>query len=75
MMIRARLATLALLATAACGPLAAHAESGWAQLNMTPGVTEMSRNIYGLHMLIFWDLRGHRGGRVRRHALLARQVP
>ena len=21
---------------------------------MTPGVTEMSRNIYGLHMLIFW---------------------
>jgi cytochrome c oxidase subunit II len=54
MMIRARLATLALLATAACGTLAAHAESGWAQLNMTPGVTEMSRNIYGLHMLIFW---------------------
>ena len=54
MMIRARLATLALLATAACGPLAAHADSGWAQLNMTPGVTEMSRNIYGLHMLIFW---------------------
>ena len=54
MMIRARLATLALLATAACGTLAAHAESGWAQLNMTPGVTAMSRNIYGLHMLIFW---------------------
>ena len=54
MMIRARLATLALLATAACGTLAAHAESGWEQLNMTPGVTEMSRNIYGLHMLIFW---------------------
>ena len=54
MMIRARLATLALLATAACGPLAAHADSGWALLNMTPGVTEMSRNIYGLHMLIFW---------------------
>ncbi|HEY2808749.1 MAG TPA: cytochrome c oxidase subunit II [Steroidobacteraceae bacterium] len=54
MMIRARLATLALLAAAACGSLAAHADSGWAQLNMTPGVTEMSRNIYGLHMLIFW---------------------
>jgi cytochrome c oxidase subunit 2 len=52
MMIRARLATLALLATAACGQ--AQAASGWAQLNMTPGVTEMSRNIYGLHMLIFW---------------------
>jgi cytochrome c oxidase subunit 2 len=54
MMMRARLATLALLATAACGCLAAHAESGWAQLNMTPGVTEMSRNIYKLHMEIFW---------------------
>ena len=54
MMIRARLATLALLAAAACGPLAAHAASGWEQLNMTPGVTQMSRNIYGLHMLIFW---------------------
>ncbi len=55
MMIRARLATLALLATAACGtPAAPAAESGWQQLNMTPGVTEMSRNIYGLHMLIFW---------------------
>ncbi len=54
MMIRARLSTLALLATAACVSLAAHAKSGWAELNMTPGVTEMSRNIYGLHMLIFW---------------------
>ena len=30
---------------------AAHAESGWGQLNMTPGVTAMSRQIYGLHML------------------------
>ena len=54
MMIRARLSTLVLLATAVCGSLAAHAKSGWAELNMTPGVTEMSRNIYGLHMLIFW---------------------
>src|ERR1700727_554256 len=33
---------------------AAHAESGWGQLNMTPGVTAMSRQIYGLHMLMFW---------------------
>jgi cytochrome c oxidase subunit 2 len=33
---------------------AAHAESGWAQLNMTQGVTAMSRQIYGLHMLMFW---------------------
>jgi cytochrome c oxidase subunit 2 len=33
---------------------AAHAESGWSQLNMTQGVTAMSRQIYGLHMLMFW---------------------
>jgi cytochrome c oxidase subunit 2 len=33
---------------------AAHADSGWSQLNMTPGVTAMSRQIYGLHMLMFW---------------------
>jgi cytochrome c oxidase subunit II len=32
----------------------AHAESGWGLLNMTPGVTEISREIYGLHMEIFW---------------------
>ena len=30
------------------------AESGWGLLNMTQGVTEMSRRIYDLHMLIFW---------------------
>jgi cytochrome c oxidase subunit II len=53
-MIRARLLSLALAATAACGTLAAHAESGWGQLNMTPGVTDMSRKIYDLHMEIFW---------------------
>src|ERR1700738_1135248 len=33
---------------------AARAESGWGLLNMTQGVTEMSRRIYDLHMLIFW---------------------
>ncbi len=27
---------------------------GWDLLNMTQGVTEMSRHIYDLHMLIFW---------------------
>jgi cytochrome c oxidase subunit II len=32
----------------------AQAESGWGLLNMTQGVTEMSRRIYELHMLIFW---------------------
>jgi cytochrome c oxidase subunit 2 len=33
---------------------AAHADSGWGLLNMTQGVTVMSRQIYGLHMLMFW---------------------
>ncbi len=33
---------------------AAHAESGWHLLNMTEGVTAISREIYGLHMTIFW---------------------
>ena len=33
---------------------AAHAASGWGLLNMTQGVTEISRKIYGLHMLILW---------------------
>jgi cytochrome c oxidase subunit II len=32
----------------------ARAESGWSLLNMTQGVTVMSRKIYDLHMLIFW---------------------
>jgi cytochrome c oxidase subunit 2 len=31
-----------------------YAESGWNQLNMTRGVTHISREIYGLHMKIFW---------------------
>src|SRR5579862_1681520 len=52
-MIRAKLLSLALAAAAALAP-AAHAESGWGELNLTQGVTEMSRNIYKLHMEIFW---------------------
>ncbi|HTY48787.1 MAG TPA: cytochrome c oxidase subunit II [Steroidobacteraceae bacterium] len=32
----------------------AHAEFGWGLLNMTQGVTAMSRQIYGLHMLMLW---------------------
>lgn len=32
----------------------AHAESGWHLLNMRQGVTAISREIYNLHMLIFW---------------------
>jgi cytochrome c oxidase subunit II len=63
MMIRAKIAQLSnKLAAAivssvglsmACA-LPAHAESGWDQLNMTRGVTDISRKIYGLHMEIFW---------------------
>src|SRR5580692_8043423 len=34
--------------------VSAHADSGWGLLNMTQGVTVMSRQIYGLHMLMFW---------------------
>src|SRR5438045_9770496 len=53
-MICAKLAPLALGAAAAsCFP-AAQADSGWQQLNMPRGVTEISRKIYDLHMTIFW---------------------
>src|SRR3984893_19596816 len=54
MMIRAKLAPVAFVAAAACGCLPAQAESGWGQLNMPRGVTEISRKIYDLHMEIFW---------------------
>jgi cytochrome c oxidase subunit II len=33
---------------------AAHAKSGWDEINMTRGVTAVSRSIYDLHMLGFW---------------------
>jgi cytochrome c oxidase subunit 2 len=45
--ISALAGSLALSGTAA-------AESGWHLLNMREGVTEISRRIYDLHMLIFW---------------------
>jgi cytochrome c oxidase subunit 2 len=54
MMLRPRPAAFSGSLFALLGTLSAHAESGWAQLNMTPGVTQMSRNIYQLHMKIFW---------------------
>ena len=61
MMIRsncARRAALSSLTAAALGLLLqsapAHAESGWSLLNMTQGVTDISRKIYDLHMIIFW---------------------
>lgn len=34
--------------------MTAYAESGWSQLNMPTGVTPVSRQVYDLHMLIFW---------------------
>jgi cytochrome c oxidase subunit 2 len=51
-----RYANSKLAAAAALLPLAApvRADSGWALLNMTPGVTDISRKIYDLHMEVFW---------------------
>jgi len=55
MTIRRPLARLALCAAAAALALPAAAEeSGWAQLNLPRGVTDISRKIYALHMEIFW---------------------
>jgi len=53
-MIREKLASVVLALAAGASPLTAHAESGWSQLNMTQGVTHISREIYNLHMKIFW---------------------
>lgn len=47
-----KLAALAALPLACCG--SAHAESGWAELNMPRGVTAVAHKIYDLHMLVFW---------------------
>jgi cytochrome c oxidase subunit 2 len=54
MTIRKTLARFALLAVAGVLSLPARAESGWAQLNLPRGVTDISRKIYDLHMLVFW---------------------
>lgn len=54
-MIQKRSAILAALAALALSlGSQAQAQSGWSLLNMPPGVTEISRQIYGLHMLILW---------------------
>src|SRR5579862_3478170 len=57
-MTRAKLASLLFAAAATSATLAASAGeepgNGWSQLNMTQGVTQISRNVYGLHMEIFW---------------------
>jgi len=48
-------ATTAAVGLAMQAPVqAAETVSGWGLLNMTQGVTDMSRKIYDLHMLIFW---------------------
>jgi cytochrome c oxidase subunit II len=51
-MIRKILPLLAAIALSASR--AAFAESGWSLLNMTQGVTDISRKIYDLHMLVFY---------------------
>jgi cytochrome c oxidase subunit 2 len=43
----------ATLAAGAMSLAAPSAHAAWT-LNMTPGITEMSREIYSLHMLMFW---------------------
>ena len=53
-MIREKLASLVFALAASAGALPVYAESGWDQLNMTRGVTHISREIYSLHMRIFW---------------------
>jgi len=53
-MIREKLASVVLALAAGALTLPVQAESGWDQLNMTQGVTHISREIYHLHMKIFW---------------------
>jgi cytochrome c oxidase subunit II len=55
MMIRYAHSKLA-AALAVLVPLVApvRADSGWGLLNLTPGVTDISRKIYDLHMEVFW---------------------
>jgi cytochrome c oxidase subunit II len=54
MTIGKRLSALALLAAASLPALPARAASGWSELNLPQGVTDISRKIYDLHMTIFW---------------------
>jgi cytochrome c oxidase subunit 2 len=54
MMISRTLSTLAALAIGFIAPAQAADNSGWHLLNMREGVTHISREIYHLHMLIFW---------------------
>jgi cytochrome c oxidase subunit II len=51
--VRTKLAAAAAVAFALLAPTV-QAESGWGGLNMPVGVTELSKQIYDLHMLILW---------------------
>jgi cytochrome c oxidase subunit II len=53
MMIKISRALAATLAAAAMSLAAPCAQAAWT-LNMTPGISDMSRKIYSLHMLMFW---------------------
>ena len=53
-MIRARLGTAIGLPTMLAAAANARARSGWDLINMPRGVTDVSRRIYGLHMMVFW---------------------
>jgi cytochrome c oxidase subunit 2 len=53
MMIKISRALTATLAGAAMSLAAPCAQAAWT-LNMTPGISDMSRKIYSLHMLMFW---------------------
>ena len=54
MSTRAMLASFALAAAGTAAAAAARAASGWSELNLPRGVTDISRKIYDLHMTIFW---------------------
>ena len=54
MTISRTLTPLAALALGSVAPAHAADDSGWHLLNMRKGVTAISREIYDLHMLIFW---------------------
>jgi cytochrome c oxidase subunit II len=53
MMIKISRALTATLAATAMSLAAPCAQAAWT-LNMTPGISDMSRKIYSLHMLMFW---------------------
>lgn len=51
--MRKRVSTVAGLIAISVAAMAPVAMADWA-LNMPPGVTAITRNVFGLHMLIFW---------------------